>query len=51
MVVARLIDWFIDGENGPFCTVDYQAIMMDTGLMNDEYELLPMAKELTEQGK
>jgi hypothetical protein len=44
-VVARLIDWFSvsPDEQDIFALEDYQAVMMDAGLMNEDYELVEPA--------
>lgn len=50
VVVARLIDWFRDKSNGSFELCDYQAIMRDADLMDEECRLVPMAMELIRKG-
>jgi hypothetical protein len=46
IVVSHLIEWFADGENGDLEIEDYRAIMMGADLMDDDYQLRPMAREL-----
>ena len=48
IVVAHLISWFSTPihEREPFEIDDYQAMMMDARLMDDDYQLTEMAKEL-----
>ena len=45
-IVSQLINWFSDDESGPFEREDFQAAMMDAGLMDEDYQLRPFAREL-----